>query len=203
MSPTTATKLKRRGAKGRALQQLNELTEAGGDQLLSEPYVPIDVAALARAGLTDEISTQLARGTPAAAPGRPASGRLAVGLTPAPRWPMRDTGNLTAGLQAARATHLVVSDAVLANSGNAGVHAGATVLARTGPGAHIDAVATDSTVDSRFSADPGDPVLAANQLLADLMFVHFENVVLPKLRGLALAPPVNWHPTNAFNADPA
>jgi hypothetical protein len=203
VSPTTAINLKSRGAKGRSLQQLNELTESGGDQLLSEPYVPIDVAALARAGLTGEISTQLQRGTQLLhqAGLHPVSGSW---IDTTSSLADADTGNLTAGLQAARATHLVVSDAVLANSANReypnqDYTAAQPFSLDLDHGAHIDAVATDSTVDARFSADPGDPVLAANQLLADLMFVHFENVFLPKLRGVALDPPANWQPTAAFN----
>jgi Family of unknown function (DUF6049) len=197
VSPTTATALKGRGGKGKALQQLTELTEPGGDQLLVQPYVPIDVAALDRAGLTDEIGAQLDRGDQLLRQAglHPTSGTW-VDTTASSA--DADAGNLAAGLKAARVTHLVVNDTVLSASGNEEYTAAQPFSLDLGHGAHVSAVATVGTIDGRFTADPGDPVLAANQLLADLMFVHFENVFLQQLRGLALTPPTGWQPPAAF-----
>ena len=48
------------GSGDRALAQLADLT---GDQVLTEPYVPVNVAALSEAGIAGEIGAQLARGT--------------------------------------------------------------------------------------------------------------------------------------------
>jgi len=41
-------------------------------------------------------------------------------------------------------------------------------------------------VDARFTANPRDPTLGANQLLANLSFIHFENQYDPDRRGVVL-----------------
>jgi len=104
------------GKKGRrAVDELRSLTTApaGDDELLAQSYVPIDVAALARAGLTDEIGAQLARGTALldAAGLHPSSGTwvdTSSGFTSG------DVTSLGDGMQAAHADHLVLDDSNLA-----------------------------------------------------------------------------------------
>src|SRR6185437_2186432 len=50
----------------------------------------------------------------------------------------------------------------------------------------------------RFTANPANQVLSAEQLLAGLSFVHFENPYLSNERGIVIAPPSGWRPSAAF-----
>ena len=193
------------GKKGRrAIDELRSLTTtpAGDDELLAQPYAPIDVAALARAGLTEEIGAQLARGTALldAAGLHPASGTW-VDTSSA-----FTSDNATAvgdGLQAAHADHLVLNDTDLAP-----VPAGPTALKNltfaqpftlaVGHGRHATAVGASSEIDALFGAEPGDPVLAANQMIAGLEFIHFENAYESDSRGVVVEPPASWHPSEAL-----
>ena len=67
-----------------------------------------------------------------------------------------------------------------------------------GHGATIPAVGANATLSARFTAQPDDPVLGAEQLLASLSFVHFENASLTDARGVVVDPPVGWEPSGAF-----
>ncbi len=139
--------------------------------------MPVNLAAMAGKGLSGEILLQVVRGS---------EGLRAASLRPgAGPWvdadsnlSSADTGNLTMGLQAARAKQLVLNDGDLASvqSPN-GITLSQPFMLSLTHGARVTAAATDSQIDSRFVAHPTDPVLAANQLLASLAFVHFENVL--------------------------
>ena len=61
-----------------------------------------------------------------------------------------------------------------------------------GRGTRVTAAAADSQLASFFRADPGDPVLAANQLLATLEFIHFENPFKLDARGIVVEPQGSW-----------
>jgi hypothetical protein len=201
VSPTTAADLATNGGKAgqTALRQLADLTPASGpDQLLAPSFTPVDLAALSAAGLAGEIPLQLDRGTQIlhATSLQPSGGswvETGANLSNA------DVGNLTTGLQAAGANQLVVSDAALAPidnpTGSTFAQPFTLALAR---GAHVNAVASDSQVDARFTANPRDPTLAANQLLANLSFIHFENQYDPNQRGVVLVPPTGWRPSSVF-----
>ena len=67
-----------------------------------------------------------------------------------------------------------------------------------GHGATMPAVGANATLSARFTAQPNDPVLGAEQLLASLSFVHFENASLTDPRGVVVEPPVGWKPSAAF-----
>jgi hypothetical protein len=192
-----------KGGKARtARDELADLTDPGGpggDQLLAEPYTPINVAALARAQLSGEISEQMARGTTLL---------HEAGLHPTPgawvdttsQFSTADSTNLASGLRSAGANRLVVDDSVLALP--SGASQSPLTFAQTfaldlGHGGRVSAAATNSVADSRFSADPGNPNLAANQLLATLEFIHFENAYTGT-RGVVVEPPAGWRPTSAF-----
>jgi hypothetical protein len=55
-------------------------------------------------------------------------------------------------------------------------------------------------LSARFTAQPGDPVLGAEQLLASLSFVHYENASLTQYRGVVVDPPAGWKPSGPFLA---
>ena len=67
-----------------------------------------------------------------------------------------------------------------------------------GHGRHVAAAGASSQVDALFTADPDDPVLAANQMIAALEFDHFENAYENDARGIVVEPPASWQPSEAF-----
>jgi hypothetical protein len=205
VNPGTVPALSAKGKAGqRALAQLAGLTTgstgaAADDQLLSLPYVPIDPAALSAAGLADEISAQLARGTSLLrAGGLHPSGGQWVDTTST--LVAGDAANLATGLSKAGATHLVLSDANLAPGGLSSITFAQPFTLDLGHDSHLMAAAANSELSARFTADPGDPVLAATQLLAGLSFIHFENTFLDDPRGVVVDAPESWQPQSSFMA---
>ncbi len=179
----------------RTRDQLASLTVPGGDELIDQPYVPIDVAALAGGGLLGEIPEQLTRGD---------SLLRQAGLHPTPG-PWVDTSstftsasatNLGLGLQAAHTDRVVLADTNLASAGTSPLTFAQTFSLALGSGNRVTGAAADSQLSSFFRADPRDPVLAANQLLAALEFTHFENPSLLDARGIVLEPQGAWLPSS-------
>ena len=176
---------------------LEELAALSGDQLLDEPYVPINVAALPEAGLSDEISAQMGRGDDILrSAGLKPDGGPWVDTTST--FSQGDAGSLATGLQRAGATQAVISDTDLSSGGVSNYTFAQPFTLDLGRGATVAAVAADSTLSSRFTATPGNPALGAEQLLAGLSFVHFENAFLTTPRGVVVTPPARWHPSAAF-----
>jgi hypothetical protein len=200
VNPATMVSLMADGAKPgqRAKEQLETLTTApGDDELIDQPYVPIDVAALAGGGLSDEITAQLLRGD---------SLLRQAGLHPT-AGPWVDTSssftsasaaNLGSGLQAARTDRLVLADDNLAPAGSDSLTFAQTFSLSLEHGNHVTAAEADTQLASFFDAEPDNPVLAANQLLAALEFIHFENPSLLDARGVILEPPAQWQPSTTF-----
>jgi hypothetical protein len=176
----------------RAVQGLSALsTVPGGDEFPAQPYVPIDPGALAGAGLTGEVELQMVAG---------ADSLRSVGLrTSATTWV--STGpvgsNLAAGLRLAGAGRVVVPDTQVTSDPGRGSITQPFGLA-LGRGSAVDAAASDSGLAAHFAAHPQDPVLAANQLLADLAFIYSEAPNAAEPRGVVAVPPAGWHPRPAF-----
>jgi hypothetical protein len=203
VNPATVVSPLAGGAKPgqRTKLQLESLTTApGGDQLMDQPYVPIDVAALAGGGLSGEIATQLLRG-----------GALLrqAGLHPT-AGPWVDTSssftsasaaNLGSGLRAAHTDRLVLADdnlVPLSSKSLPHLTFAQTFSLSLDHGTHVTAASADTQLASFFSAEPADPVLAANQLLAALEFIHFEDPYESEARGVILEPPASWQPSTTF-----
>jgi hypothetical protein len=182
----------------RALNELTSLTTAPQpDQVLALPYAKLNLAALTAAGLTDELTMQMSRGSSALhQAGVHASGGPWVDTDSV--FSTADAGALAAGLQAVHADHLVLNGSDL-STGGASDETFAQPFTLSLGHQHVTAAATDSLVDSRFTAFPSNPILAANQLLATLSFVHFENAFFEQARGLVVDPPSGWVPSAAFD----
>jgi hypothetical protein len=177
-----------------ALQQLAALSS---DEMIDQPYVPINLAALTGAGLSSEISAQLSRGDDIlrAAYLKPVGGAW---VDTSSTLSTGDASNLASGLQLAGATETVVSDSDLASAGLSNYTFAQPFTLDLAHGSTIPAVAADSSLSARFTATPGNPVLGAEQLLAGLSFVHFEDTFLRQPRGVVVVPPAKWHPSTAF-----
>jgi Family of unknown function (DUF6049) len=187
--------LRGRGKEGtHAVGQLATLDDA---EVLDQPYVPVNVAALTEAGIAGEIQAQLARGD--------AILRLA-GLHPtggpwvdaASGFSQGDAADLASGMQVAGMTQLVLDDADLVQGSGSNYTFGQPFDLDLGHGPDIPAVAADASLGSRFDSAPGDPVLGAEQLLAGLSFVHYENAFLPDRRGIVVTPPSGWQASTPF-----
>jgi hypothetical protein len=178
---------------------LGELADLGGDgtEVLDQPYVPINVAALSGAGIAGEISAQLARG-----------GTLLreAGLHPVADSPWIDTSsdftqgdgpNLANGMVATGSPQLVLSDADLTSGGLANYTFAQPFTLDLGRGS-VPAAAANSQLSARFTAHPDDPRLGAEQLLASLSWVHFEDAFLADPRGVVVIPPPGWRPSGPF-----
>ena len=149
------------------------------DEMLDQPYVPINVAALTEAGIVRRNHRAAAAGaTTSCAP--PASSRTAArGSTPPPRsrratpptwprgcrWPVRPRPwSATTTWPRAGLSNYTFAQPFTLDLG--------ARLDRPGRRRPTPRLST------RFTATPGNPVLGAEQLLAGLSFVHFENAFL-------------------------
>jgi hypothetical protein len=177
-----------------AYEQLNSLEN---DQILDQPYVPVDLAAMSEAGIAGEIQAQMARGQavlraagihPTEGPWVDATTSLAQG----------DANDVATGLHRAGASDLVLNDNDLTTSGLSNYTFAQPFTLDLGHGSGVTAAASNSTLSARFTSNPGNPTLAAEQLLAGLNFVHFEDPYLTDTRGIVVVPPTGWKPSDAF-----
>ncbi len=196
VSPTAVAAIERtRGRSGmRALSLLGEL---GATEILDQSFVPVNVAALSEAGLAGEIGFQVDRGDELlrGAGLKPSSGTW---VDTASTFAQGDAGDLASGLQVAGASRFVLNDADLAAGGLSNYTFAQPFTLDLGHGSTVPAVASDSSLSARFTAQPGNPVLGGEQLLAGLSFVHFENAFLTAPRGVVVVPPSGWHPSGPF-----
>ncbi len=178
----------------RALAQLGALDTA---EVLDQPYVPVNVASLSEAGLTGEIQLQVERGDAIL---------RTVGLKPAggpwvdtvSSFSAGDGANLGTGVQVAGSTSLVLNGDDLASGGLSNYTFAQPFTLDLGHGATVPAIGSNATLSGRFTAQPDNPVLGAEQLLAGLSFVHYENASLTEPRGVVVEPPAGWRPSGLF-----
>jgi hypothetical protein len=92
----------------------------------------------------------------------------------------------------------VLNDGNLATGGLANYTFAQPFTLDLGHGSALLAAASNTTLSSRFTALPRNPVLGAEQLLAGLSFVHFENASLAQHRGVVVSPPAGWQASTPF-----
>jgi len=185
-----------------ALGAIGSLAVGGSatHELIAQPYVPVNLASIASAGVGAEIQGQMQGG-------QRIMEQLLGGL-PDVDQPSKTTWvatgpvnpSIVGGLHIAKASDLVLPEAALEPAtelDDATWSQPFTLLA--GKGQVGKAAVIDAQLSSYFTDDPGDPVLAANQLLADLAQIHYE---LPgasdPTRGVIAVPPSDWDPDPAF-----
>lgn len=164
----------------------------GGAQLLSRPYVDVDVDALVAAGLTGDLSTQRQVGEDALF--------AAVGARGDPRTWATGEPLGSAALTALRA--LGVTRIALPADGLEPLDdavTGRTSLTRpfdldAGGDRTLRAVAIDAGLTEHFSAE--NQVLGAHRLLADLAVLFSD--APGTVRGVAVRPPDDWEPSTEF-----
>jgi hypothetical protein len=198
-APQTLAALRHAGPSGHeAVTELAALSDDPGiHQFLAEPYVPIDLGAFAGAGEGEEIAAQLGKGATVMA-------KLGI-ETSARSGPWVATGSvgtaLAGGLSQVGATQLVVPQSTLVPAGSNGGRGtwSSTFTLPLGKGHTVTAAASDTDLSTHFADDPADPVLEADQVLADLAMIHFEAPNTPTVRGVVAVPPAGWVPGTAFD----
>jgi hypothetical protein len=169
-------------------------------QYLWTPYVPVDAAALVDSGLTGELTLQLRTGWVGVATVSKAPGPNTVGTAGA--WITNDPVDdaTLAQLQTQGYNQVVIpaSDVTSSPTPAAGGSTAAPFTIASAHGPSFTAITSDADVSGRFAANPGDPVLAAHQLLADLAQIYFEGGNTQSVRGVVAVPPTNWSANPVF-----
>ena len=168
-------------------------------QFAGSPYAPVNAAGLVAAGLAGELALQVARGNQLLGtilnrgnPGPGTAGPLDV-------WPTEDgldTATLTQ-LEADGFTRVVVPETAVSSPPTNGSATVPFVLtsSRGGP---MDAIASSPDLALRFTGSPGDPVLAAHQLVAELAQIYYEKPNDTTARAVVAVPPATWSDDPSF-----
>lgn len=200
-----------------AVAGLNRLATSSLDQLTVSPYVPVNASSLVRSGLGDELAAQVTRGKQVLAPLTTRTGTSATGGTgtatgvptsvgAAGVWVTNDgvDDQTVTQLEASGYDELVIPPSAVASqptTGDSGGTLGSSVepfTVTTSRGAAVTAVTSNSDLSSWFTADPGNPVLAANQLLAELAQIYYEQPNDHHQRSVVAVAPNGWQPDPAF-----
>ena len=117
VSPLAVSTLEASRARG-GEHALDQLAALSGDQMLDQPYVPINLVALSEAGIGNEIGAQVDRGDQVlrGAELKPDGGPW---VDTASTFAQGDAGSLASGLQLAGASQAVISDSDLSSGGEA------------------------------------------------------------------------------------
>ena len=168
-------------------------------QFIRAPYAPVNANGLVTAGLADELSRQVTRGgeilgatADRAAGATAASGALGVWATN----DGLDTSTLTQ-LAADGYTRVVVPATTVTSPPTNGSTAEPFVLTSS-RGAPVGAIASGSDLASRFTGSPGNPVLAAHQLIAELAQIYYEKPNDTTARAVVALPPTSWSDNPLF-----
>jgi hypothetical protein len=173
------------------LGALSQLVESGHARVLPATYAPVPLRGWDAAGLTGELANQLDTGTTVLAG--------ALGAAPSRTTWVVDGGldpSALATLAAAGTTQLILPDAELSALPLVALqNTFAYPTALAGAPVKTAVYGADPGLTADFS-NPGGPVLAANQLLAELAMIQLE--IPGKTRGVAVLPPPGWSPDPTF-----
>ena len=177
----------------RAIAQLAALS---GDEVLDQPYVPVNLAALSGAGLSGEIRAQLSgerdvafrRTQPGGGAWVDASSNLTQG----------DANNLASGLQSAGAAQTVVNDSDLASAGVSNYTFAQPFTLDLGHGAAVTAAAADSTLVRGSPPRPTIRSSAPSNCWPGCRSSTSRTRSSWRRAASSCPPPAGWHPSAAF-----
>ena len=166
-------------------------------QLTAAPFAPVDATALVDTGLASELKLQVSRGVAAlsTATDRPtdtSSGDLGPWIT----GDGLDPGTVSA-LAGDGYSQVVVPASALTNIPATGSSTEPFAL-NGSRGSGLTAMASDNDLTSRFASDPGNPVLAAHQLMAELAQIYYELPNGNTPRAVMVVAPASWSDNPAF-----
>ena len=166
-------------------------------QLAVAPFTPVDATGLVESGLGAELALQVTRGAEvvAAATGRapPAAGS-ALGA-----WVTGDgVDTATVGALSDLGYHqIVLPSSQLSSTPSDGSTTAPFVLSGA-RGTQVLAMASDDDLTTRFTSDPGNPVLAAHQLAAELAQLYYERPNDISVRAVMAVAPASWNDDPSF-----
>ena len=162
----------------------------GLHQFAPTPYTPVDASALVDAGLGTELVAQLARGSEVLT-----DDGIVHSTTPPPSggsapWITNDglDDSTLAQLATIGYNQLILPPADVTSSPVNGSGAEPFTIDST-HGSSFIAITSNTDLASRMTAHPGDPVLAASQLLGELAQIYFEYPNLSTARAVVAVPP--------------
>ncbi len=175
----------------RALAALRRLTALPNVELEADTYAPVDVAALTATRLAGELGPQLALG-------QRLLRRLGAAVDPArfvSQWPL---GPAAVKALAGQGVHQLVvpSSSVLPFPPSRWEFPVWAPFFVRGSAGSVVADASDGSLEGHL-ASGGNPVLRADQLLADLALLYFVEQP-PQPRGVTLLAPAGWRPSRSF-----
>ncbi len=166
-------------------------------QITVAPYVPVDAAALVGSGLQAELALQIARGAQSvAAATDTAVPEVAAGFGPWIAGGSLDGATVSA-LIADGYQQAVLPSAALSGSPAVGSTTQPVVVG-DGRGSSIVAMPASNDLTLRFVDVPGNPVLAAHQLVAELAQLYYERPNGTSPRAVVAAGPLGWKADPAF-----
>ena len=180
------------------ITQLGQLAATPAEhQLTDAPFTPVDATGLVDAGLGTELALQVERGGGAVAA---ATGRAAPTATNGlGSWITGDGLDATTvgALSALGYREVVLPSSQLSSTPSDGSTTAPFALAGT-RGTQMMAMASDDDLTARFTSDPGDPVLAAHQLAAELAQLYYERPNDISVRAVMAVAPTAWRDDPAF-----
>jgi hypothetical protein len=201
-SPQTIAALAGSAATKSAIGQLASLASPPfADQFGATPYTPVNASQLVAAGLAGELSSQVVEGTgilstlvthTASVQGTRGPGDLGPWITN----DGLDTAALTQ-LQTDGYSQVVLPAGSVSSPPSNGSTAEPFEVV-TGRGTSMTAVASSADLAARFNGAPGNPVLAAHQLVAELAQIYYEkpNDITP--RATVVVAPTSWADNPVF-----
>ena len=158
-------------------------------EFTSAPFVPVNASDLVGAGLGSELALQVSRGSQVLATylPRPASPQ------PVSAWISNDGVDPAAlsALETDGYRQLVVPSSSVPGSPTNASSAEPFPLSPSS-GAPMVAVAADADLTARFTGVPGNPALAASELVAELAQIYFEKPNDTTARIVAAVAPTSW-----------
>lgn len=165
----------------------------GGHQVLTAPFVDLDLNAIVRAGRAVDLTRQRVVGDQVT--------HDVLGIEADPRTSSIEgpvTSRAVSTIADLGVQRLVVDESALdplPASATAGLTLARPFSLEAG-GAALDAVSVDQSLVAHLEEE--DDVLAAQHLLADLAVLHFDSPGTP--RGVVIRPPTGWRPSEALLA---
>ena len=187
--PQILQALAARGDK-QVIGKLKSAIAADSSELITTPYTSVNPAAFATAGIGGDLALQLHRGSQALQSELGTTGD--GGMFVDPQW----AGARSLALLGTNGLTKVVLPS--ANVGLPTAWAYPVTARFTTPGSRVEIANADSGLAAHLTG-PGDAVLRAHQLLADLAEIYFaapgaDNPV----RGVVLSAPTSWQPDTSF-----
>ncbi|HYA67323.1 MAG TPA: hypothetical protein VED63_01200, partial [Acidimicrobiales bacterium] len=189
---TLALALDTRPRSRQVLEQLLALDNLPNHEAVAGPFVPVDAAGLVGAGLPGELTTQVDRGSQALADeGIRATSGTWVSSSPI------DASTL-AQLATIGFDHIVLPPASLSGASFRLTPTQPLTVA-AGRAQNVTVALDDPVLAGHFAGASGPgAVLAANQMLADLALIYYEEPNLPTARAVVAVAPTQWSPDAGF-----